>query len=109
MIKEGIYRTEATNQRTLCYQVRPPDSISIWFEEPNGQPQDHWWDQEITPEKFKQLTDHYNRGLIHAEYEYMKPQRKITSLLQLSHEDLITVFNYHAYKWPHDEWTRQRR
>ena len=104
MIKSGIYKVPSTNERTFCYEVAAPDHISIWYEEPDGKPQDHWWDQEITPQKFHWLVDEWNAGHIAALYPGCG-QRHINSLLQLSRAELMNVFNYFAYVLPHYRWT----
>lgn len=105
MIKQGIYKEPSTNQRTFCYEINPPDYIKVWFEEPNGKPQDHWWDQEITPQKFHWLVDQWNDGNI--EKVYGISARHINSLLQLEHNELLNVFNYFAYVLPHYRWTTE--
>lgn len=111
MIKAGVYRSPSYNQRTFCFEIMPPDEIKTWFEEPNDNPQDHWWDEVITPQKFHWLVDEWNNGHIKKAYphwwEKIDTRRgNINSLLQLNHEELSEVFNYHSFVLPQTKWTQ---
>lgn len=107
-IKMGVYKEPSFNQTTFCYEITPPDTIRIWRENPNGEI-DEWWTQTISPKKFHWLVDEYNKGNVHKIYPHWwekvdtRPAH-INSLLQLTHEGLIEVFNYYGYILPHNSW-----
>ena len=108
----GIYKEPSYNQRTFCMDVQPPDYIKTWFEEPNGEPQDHWWDVEITPQKFHWLVGEWNNGNIAKVYPHWWEKvdtrnKHINSLLQLRNEDLTEVLNYFCMVMPHYRWTTE--
>ena len=112
MIKAGIYKQAATNQRTFCIDVNPPDIIKTWFEEPNGKPQDHWWDVEITPTKFHWLVEQWSKGNVAKVYPHWwekvdSRKAHINSLLQLSMEELYEVLNYYCYVLQQRCWTTE--
>lgn len=110
MIKAGIYKEPSFNKRTFCVEVIPPDYIKVWYIEADGAEQEHWWDIDITPQKFHWLVDEWNNGNIAKVYphwwEKVDTRKKhINSLLQLDFDGLREVINYCAYVLPHYRWT----
>ena len=104
----GVYKEPSFNQTMFCYDIQPPDRIDIWREDSNGK-RDEWWDLEITPAKFHWLVNEWNNGHIRKVYprwwEKVDTRKEhINSLLQLNHEELMEVFNYAAYIFPHYRW-----
>lgn len=110
MIKPGVYKELSFNQTFFCFEINPPDYITVWREDANGKETDNgWWRMEITSKKFHWLVDQWNNGNIKKVYPHWWEQpdsRKehINNLLQLNHEELTEVFNYYAYVIPQREW-----
>lgn len=111
MIKAGVYRSLNFNQTIFCFEISPPDYIKTWLEDSEGNV-DHWFDMDITPQKFHWLVDEWNSGQIAKVYPHWwekvdTRKNHINSLLQLNHEELTEVFNYIAAVLPHYRWTTE--
>lgn len=100
----GTYKEPSFNQTMFCYDIQPPDRIDIWREDSDGK-RDEWWDIEITSTKFHWLVNEWNNGHVQKIYEKIDTRKEhINSLLQLNYNELMEVFNYAAYVWPHYRW-----
>ena len=109
MIKAGTYKDPSFNQTMFCFEISPPDYIKVWREDMNGNEDDEWWRQNITPKKFHWLVDEWNKGNIAKVYprwwETVDTRKHhINSLLQLDYDELIEVINYYAYMVPQAKW-----